>query len=320
MDVTQDVKKIYGGVLREMMQTDHNIMAVDADLMRIAGTDQIAEEFPEQYVNTGIAEQNAVSLAAGLALMGKTVFVSAFCEFLGTRASDQCLDTVCYNELNVKLVGTYAGVSSGINGGTHISINDLAAFRSMPGMTVIEVADGREMAWAIREAVQIEGPVYIRVPKGPLHEIFSQETNFQIGKSQVLSKIADDAQVDRKVALVTSGITTMQGVKATEQLREKGIPITHLHLTSVKPMDREGIVAVAKTHDVIITVDNHSVIGGIGDAVCAITAEAAPVKVVRLGIQDVFCEGMTEQQLMERYGFSAKKIVDKVNEIICSAC
>ena len=136
MTVTQDVKKIYGQTLHSLMSADPGIVAVDADLMRIAGTECIRDDFPDRYVNAGIAEQNAVAVAAGMAAMGKTVFVSAFCEFLATRASDQCLDTVCYNELNVKILGTYAGISSAINGGTHISLNDMGVFCSMPGMTV----------------------------------------------------------------------------------------------------------------------------------------------------------------------------------------
>lgn len=315
MNTTQDVKEIYGDTLYELMKENRDIAVVDADLMRIAGTERIAGELQGQYVNTGIAEQNAVSVAAGLAAMGKTVFVSAFCEFLATRASDQCLDTVCYNGLDVKLIGTYAGISSGLNGGTHISINDLAAFRSMPGMKVMEAADGRELAWAIREAADVKGPVYIRVPKGPLHEIFPNDRLFQMGKGQLLSEISQDDPAVKRIALVTSGITTYEGMGAAKLLHEKGISITHVHMTSIKPIDQELILSLAGSHDVIVTADNHSVIGGLGSAVCEITSADTPVQVVRLGVDDEFCEGMTERQLAQRHGISSVQIAKTIQAV-----
>lgn len=312
MSDPQNVKKIYEDALRKLMRSDKNIMAVDADLMRIAGTDRIAAEFPEQYVNAGIAEQNAVGVAAGLAAMGKTVFVSAFCCFLGTRASDQCLNTVCYNDLDVKLIGTYAGISSGINGGTHISVMDLSAFRSMPGMRVIDIADGREFAWAVEEAARIRGPVYIRVPKGPLRKIFAEGEDFQLGKGHVLSQLPENHRASRRIALITSGITTAEGIEAARMLKEVGIPITHLHMTSLKPVDRELLRRTAETHDLIVTADNHSVIGGLGDAVCQAVSGTAAVQIVRLGVEDQFCEGMTEAQLAERHGISSQRMFSTI--------
>lgn len=317
MNMTQDVKKIYGNTLYEMMERDQNIAVVDADLMRIAGTESLLSAFPERYVNVGIAEQNALGVAAGMALMGKTVFVSAFCNFLATRASDQCLNTICYNELNVKLIGTYAGISSGVNGGTHISVTDIAAFRAMPCMRILEVSDGREMEWAIKEAAAIQGPVYIRVPKGPLHSIFAENVSFQIGKGNVISECIYESGSDAKrVALITSGITTVEGVKATSLLADKGISITHLHMTSIKPIDRDLLISMAQKHDIFVTADNHSVIGGLGSAVCEVVSEEAPIQVIRLGIQDEFCEGMYEKQLAERHGIAAYSMATKIEQLV----
>ena len=304
----QDVKKIFSETLYTIMEQNPNVYMVDADLMRITGTDQIAKTFPDQYVNVGIAEQNAIGTAAGLASMGKTVFVSAFCGFLGTRASDQCLNTLCYNGLNVKLIGTYAGISSGINGGTHISISDLAAFRSMPGMTVIEVSDGAELAWAVKEAAAVSGPVYIRVPKGPLDEIFSSDTQFSPGKGIVLSEGSAPSCGGPNIALITSGITTAFGIEAAKLLSQKGVQLTHVHMTSVKPMDESLVMQLAATHDIIVTADNHSIIGGLGSAVCEITASKAPVRILRLGVEDMFCEGMTQKELAERHHISPEGI------------
>jgi len=307
----QDVKKVYGNTLAELMRENPSVVAVDIDLMRIAGTDHIKEEFPDRYVNTGIAEQNGVGMAAGYASMGKTVFVSAFCEFLATRASDQCLDTVCYNELDVKLLGTYAGVTTGINGGTHISVNDIAAFRSMPGMSIVDVSDGNEMAAAIKVAAATPGPVYIRVAKGPLPDLWEADYDFQWGKGRVAAEIPAD-YTGKKIAVITTGITSAAGVGATAQLAEQGIPVTHIHMGSIKPIDRDLIIKTAQTHDVLITVDNHSVIGALGTAVCEVVCDEAPVKVVRLGIQDEFCEGMTEAELTARHGIDAAGIVKAV--------
>lgn len=315
MEAKQNLKEVYGNTLAELMRKDKNIVAVDVDLMRIAGTDHIKAEFPEQYVNVGIAEQNAIGVAAGFASMGKTAFVSAFCGFLATRGSDQCLDTLCYNELNVKLLGTYAGVSSGINGGTHISINDLASFRSMPHMSVADIADGNEMASALRLAAKTPGPVYIRIPKGPLADIWDKNYDFQWGKGCVLSAIPA-GYTGKKIAVVTSGITTAAAIEAVKTLFEKGIAVTHVHMGSIKPIDETLIKEIAQTHDAIITVDNHSVIGGLGTAVCEVTSAVAPIEVVRLGIMDEFCEGMTEAELTARHGIDTAGITKAVENCL----
>ncbi|MBQ9512136.1 MAG: transketolase family protein [Lachnospiraceae bacterium] len=315
MSGTKDVKKVYGNTLQELMQENKDIVVVDIDLMRIAGSDDIKKIFPDCHVNAGIAEQNAVGIAAGFASMGKCAFVSTFCGFLGTRASDQCLDTVCYNELDVKLLGTYAGVSSGINGGTHISIADLAAFRAMPGMKIADISDGTEMALAIRAAVATDGPVYIRVPKGPLPDLFEEDYTFQWGKGTVLT-LAPTSAAGKKAAIITSGITTASGKEAARMLQEEGIAVTHVHMASVKPIDEDLLHQIAGTHDVLITVDNHSVIGGLGAAVCESIAAKTPKPVIRLGVEDVFCEGMTEQELMARHGIDAQGICKAVKEAV----
>lgn len=315
MNSSCDVKQIYAQTLGQLMRKNRNIFAVDVDLMRIAGTEPVAREFPDRYVNAGIAEQNAVGVAAGIAAMGKTVFLSAFSQFLGTRASDQCLDTVCYNELNVKLVGTYAGISSGINGGTHISLTDLAAFRAMPQMKVIDPADGKEFAWALKEAAATDGPVYIRLGKGPLDDVFESETEFSPGKGHVLASCGEKGRPGKKIALITSGITTFQGVRAVRELKEKGVDVTHIHMGWLKPADEDLIRRTAEDHDLMITVDNHSIVGGLGEAVSQAVAPGKAVPVIRLGIQDVFCEGMTQEQLADRHGISSGRIFDTVMNI-----
>ena len=322
MTAVQDVKKIYGQTLHRLMGEKDGIIAVDADLMRIAGTECIRDDFPDRYVNAGIAEQNAVAVAAGLAAMGKTVFISAFSQFLGTRASDQCLDTVCYNQLNVKLIGTYAGITSAINGGTHISLTDIAMFRAMPGMKVMEPADGAEFSWAIGEAARIDGPVYIRIPKGPLHCIFEPGTEFGLGKGHVLSGVKGrgtcrQSAGHKRIAVISSGITTQRAAEAVKILRESGVYVTHIHMGQLKPADDDLLIETAKDHDIIVTLDNHNVIGGLGDVVCqAVSARTPAPAVIRLGIEDVFCEGMKEDQLAERHGISAAAIVRTIRHLL----
>lgn len=309
MNTMRNVKTVYSEVLRALMTKNPDIMAVDVDLMRISGTDTLRDSFSSRQANVGIAEQNAVAVAAGMAAMGKTVFVSGFCEFIGTRASDQILDTVCYNELNVKLVGTYAGVTSALNGGTHISIQDLASLRAMPEMTIIEISNLNELEWALYESVAINGPVYIRVPKAPSTQSFSENIQYELGKGIVLSSCKEQ-EFRKRAALITSGITTREGILAAKALEQEGVTFTHAHMTSIKPLDTNLIVSLAKSHSILITADNHSVVGGLGSGVCEITAEFQPVKVLRLGVEDVFCEGMKEEELVKRHGISADRIAE----------
>lgn len=311
MDAVKNVKSVYSEVLQVLMMKNPDIMAVDMDLMRISGADALKEPFSARQVNAGIAEQNAIAIAAGMAAMGKIVYVSGFCEFIGTRASDQILDTVCYNELNVKIMGTYAGITSALNGGTHISIQDMASLRAMPGMTIMEISDLNELEWALYESAAINGPVYIRVPKAPSTQMFSENTQYELGKGIVLSSCREP-QLKSRVALITSGITTREGLLAAKILEREGISFTHVHMTSVKPLDVDLIVSLAKSHSILITADNHSIIGGLGSGVCEITAEYQPVKVLRLGVRDVFCEGMKEEELAKKHGISADEIAEMI--------
>lgn len=313
--ISGDVKITLGETLYELMGTDRKIYMVDADLMRIAGSGIIKENYPDRYVNTGIAEQNAVSVSAGLATAGKKVFISAFSEFLATRACDQCLDTICYNELDVKIVGTYAGISSGINGGTHISINDLANFRSMPGMRIYDVSDTYELKWALENEAELEGPAYIRIPKGPLKILFSEKTGFDEGRPIIMQEISENYS-GKRVAIITSGITTAYAMEAIDIIKGHGIEAALIHLPTIKPICEDAIIQIAETHDIIVTVDNHSIIGGVGTAICEITAGAMPIKVIRLGIQDEFCEGLPEKELAKRHGISGEKIAERIEKLV----
>lgn len=302
-----DVKKVFGAVLQDLLDAGRPVMAVDADMRRLSWTGDAGAKHPGAFVQVGIAEQNAVGVAAGLASMGNTVFFATFAGFMASRASDQVLNGVCYNDLDVKLLGTYAGVTSGVNGGTHISVEDTAVFRAMPTMRVADPVDGHELERVIRTAVETPGPVYIRVPRGPLPTLPGLPPGFAWGKGVVLREGGD-------VALITSGIASYEGALAAAKLAEEGLSINHVHMPSIKPIDEDLIADIAKKSRIIFTAENHSVIGGLGSAVCEIVAARAPVRVVRLGIGDTFCEGMTEKELVDRHGFSAGRLVSAVRE------
>ena len=319
----QDVKKIYAEALEEIYRARPDLMVIDADLARIAGSDRFAKAHPEAHVQVGIAEQDLVGIAGGIAQTGRLVYASAFCNFLAMRSCDQVSSLLCYNELNVKLCGTYAGISSGINGGTHISVSDVAILRSFPGMMIADPADGYELKAALLTAAETEGPVYIRIPKGPLPPVFPAPVSFTFGKgvdltpaaTQGLTPEALGALTPTGITLVTSGIITYEALLAVRQLAEEGLAIRLLHMGSVKPLDESLLLAAAAESRLLVTAENHSVIGGLGSAVLEALAASCPRPVIRLGIQDEFCEGQTQAELLERHGLSAARIAGHIRAL-----
>lgn len=304
-----DIKKVYGNTLVKLLQKYPDMMVVDADLMRLTGTNPVHDNYPQSYVNVGIAEQDLLGIAGGLAATGRLVFASAFCNFMAMRSCDQVSSLLCYNELNVKMCGTYAGITSGINGGTHISVSDIAIMRSLPGIRVADPGDGIELAAAMEAAAEVDGPVYIRMPKGPAPTVFPENHTFTWGKGVVLSNDGD-------ITLVTSGITTAEGIKAVQTLKEEGISVRHIHMPSIKPIDEELLIDAAKKSKVMVTVENHSVVGGLGSAVAEVLSLKQPIPVIRYGVKDEFCEGITEDVLKERHDMSANQIAAHLKQLV----
>lgn len=306
MTESLDLKKVYAAAMCEMLEDGQPVMLVDIDVARLTGSDKVRAKFPDACVQVGIAEQNAVGVAAGLACMGNVVFAATFSNFISTRASDQALNTICYNQLDVKLVGTYAGISSGVNGGTHISVEDMAVYRCMPEMRVADPADGVEFASVLKTAAGTPGPAYIRMPKGPLPTLFGSERKFEWGKGVVMT----EAEAD--VTVISSGLVTYDAGLAVERLKASGRPVRHIHMPSIKPLDEQLIIDAAKRSTVLVTVENHSILGGLGSAVGETTSTHAPARIVRLGIEDSFCEGVSEGELKKRCGISADCIFDRI--------
>ncbi len=297
-----NVNDTFGQKLAMLGKSDPRIVVVEADLMRASGSDPFKDMFPERHFQVGIAEQNLVGVAAGLAAMGKIPFASTFAIFASQRACDQAAVAVALNKFNVKICGDYAGLTSEKNGATHISIADISIYRSMPGMVVIVPGDCTELSSAMDAIAAYNGPVYLRKARGPMVNIFPDSHRFTIGRGVLMQKGSD-------ICIITTGITTSEGIKACEALKSQGVKARHIHMPTIKPMDREMVLSAARETGGIVTVENHSRIGGLGSSVTEIVCDKYPVPVTRLGIDDRFGETATLDYLMEKFGITAGHIV-----------
>lgn len=303
----RDMNATYGGTLVELGAVHSDLVVVEADLMKASGSAPFKDAYPERMFNVGIAEQDALSFSAGLAAMGKKPFVSGFACFVAQRACDQAVNSIAYNDYDVKVVGTYAGLTSEKNGGTHISVCDLSIYRSIPRFVVADPGDPVEYAAVLRYAASHKGPMYIRANKGAFPIFLPDDYVFSPGKAIVLNEGND-------VGLISCGITTVEGIKAARALKEKGIGVRHVHMPCLKPIDAEAIAETAARTKFLVTVENHSVIGGLGSAVAEVLAELCPSILVRLGMQDHFGETAKLAYMMRRYGIDAEAIVNAAVE------
>ncbi|RGY98277.1 transketolase C-terminal domain-containing protein [Clostridium sp. AM58-1XD] len=305
----KDTKTTYGETLADLAEQYPELVVVEADLMKASGSDPVKAKYPERTFNVGIAEQDALGFSAGLAAMGKLPFVSGFACFVAQRACDQAKNSIAYNDFNVKVIGTYAGLTSEKNGGTHISIDDVAIYRSIPRFEVYDPGDANEFAQILRYAAKHKGPVYIRSNKGNVPTFTPEDREFCPGKAELLSEGTD-------AGLITTGITTAEGIRAVEELKKSGISVAHLHMPSIKPIDREAIAEIAKRTKVIVTVENHTIYGGLGSAVAEVLCEEQPAHLVRLGLQDHFGETAQLSYMMHKYGIDEESIVAEIKKIL----
>jgi len=296
---TVSVKKVYGETLVKLGKVNPNVVVVEADLMKASGSGPFLEAYPERHFDVGVAEQNLVGVAAGLAAMGKIPFASTFANFASQRACDQAFMSVAYNQFNVKICGDYAGLTSEKNGAIHISVADIVIFRSMPNITVVVPGDCTELASAMEAITNYKGPVYLRKARGLVKSIFPPDYKFEIGKAVMI-------QEGYNVTLITTGITTYEGIKACDVINSESIGVRHIHLPTIKPIDREVILRAAYETGVIVTVENHSWYGGLGSAVTEIICEECPVPVIRLGIKDCFGQTADLEWLLDEYEISSK--------------
>ena len=303
----QSMREAFGKTLEELGAKDVNVVALDADLSGSTQTKIFAKSFPERFFNVGIAEQNLIATAAGLAVGGKIPFAATFAMFATGRTYDQIRNSVCYQNANVKIVGTHGGLTVGEDGATHQALEDVSLMRGLPNMTVICPADAKECAEAVKFAYSHNGPVYIRVARANVPDIF--------GDDYVLENKAKTVFEGKDVVVITNGETLAVCIQAAEILKEKGVSVKVVNVPFVKPLDKEGIVSLAENADFVVTVENHSVIGGLGSAVCEVLGEFMPKRVVRLGVDDKFGQSGTPDALLKEYGLDAASVAGRIEGI-----
>ena len=310
-----EVKKIatresYGNALKEIGAENPNIVALDADLAGATKTGVFMKAFPERHIDCGIAECNMMGVAAGLATAGKIPFASTFAMFAAGRAFEQVRNSIGYPHLNVKIGATHAGISVGEDGATHQCCEDIALMRTIPGMVVISPADDVEAKAAVRAAAEYYGPVYLRFGRLAVPVFNDPETyKFELGKGIVLREGKD-------VTIVATGLCVAESLAAAEQLAAKGIEAKVINIHTIKPLDEDLIVAAAKETGKVVTAEEHSVIGGLGSAVCDCLSAKAPTPVLKIGVNDVFGESGPAAQLVKKYGLDADSIAAKVEAFV----
>ena len=310
-----DVRRIatregYGAALAELGAEHENLVVLDADLAGSTKTAVFGKAFPERHINCGIAEGNMMSVAAGLAATGKVAFASSFAMFASGRAYEQIRNSIGYPRLNVKIGATHAGISVGEDGATHQCIEDIALMRAIPGMVVINPSDDVEARAAVRAAYHYEGPVYLRFGRLAVPVINDHaDYKFEIGKGVVLHEGTD-------VTIFATGLEVAEANIAKDLLEADGISVNLINIHTIKPIDEELVVAAAKKTGKVVTVEEHSVIGGLGSAVCDVLSEKAPTKVMKIGINDVFGESGPALELIKKYGLDGQSIYEKVKAFV----
>lgn len=303
MDEKKATRVAYGEYLKELGGRNEKIVVLDADLSVTTNTSKFKEAYPDRFFNCGIAECNMVDMAAGLSTMGYVPFASTFAIFGAGRAYEQIRNGIAYPKFNVKLAFTHAGISVGEDGGSHQSVEDIALMRVVPGMTVLVPADATETRQVMDAAMEIKGPVFIRLSRQASRVL--PETEFKLGKAKVLREGTD-------VALICCGLMVERCLDAAELLAEKGVSAAVINMPSIKPFDEETVREYAKKCAKVITAEEHSVIGGLGDAVASALCGMGGFKFMKIGLNDVFGESAPAEELFREYGLTAEQIAKKV--------
>lgn len=306
-----EVKKIatrdaYGSALAELGKEKENLVVLDADLAAATKTEVFRKEFPDRHIDCGIAEANMIGIAAGLASTGKIPFVSSFAMFAAGRAYEQVRNSVGYPHLNVKIGATHAGISVGEDGASHQCNEDLALMRVIPGMTVINPSDAVEARAAVRAAYELDGPVYLRFGRLAVPVINDRaDYQFEIGKGVLLKDGKD-------LTIIATGLCVSEALEAAQMLLKDGIDARVINIHTIKPLDEELVIKAAEETGKVVTVEEHSVIGGLGGAVAESLCEKCPAKLLRIGIEDTFGESGPAAELIAKYGLDAKGIYSKI--------
>ena len=309
-----EVKKIatresYGNALVELGKLHDDVVVLDADLAGATKTGMFKKAFPERFIDCGIAEGNMIGVAAGIATTGKVPFASTFAMFAAGRAFEQVRNSVGYPHLNVKIGATHGGISVGEDGATHQCCEDIALMRTIPGMTVIVPSDDIEAKAAVKAAAAMEGPVYMRFGRLAVPVINDEDYKFEIGKGKVLREGTD-------VAIIANGLCVAESLEAAKKLEAEGINAQVINMATVKPLDTELVLKAAKETGKVVTVEEHSVIGGLGSAVCDVLSEQLPTPVLKIGVNDVFGHSGPAVELIKEFGLDGDSIAAKVKEFV----
>ncbi len=309
-----DVKKVatrdsYGSALKELGTEKENLVVLDADLAGATKTNIFQKAFPERHFDCGIAEANMIDVAAGLSTMGLVPFAATFAMFAAGRAYEQVRNTIGYPHLNVKIGATHGGISVGEDGASHQCCEDFALMRTIPGMTVMCPADDVEARQMVKAAYEMDGPVYMRFGRAATPVFHSEEFRFEIGKGEVLQEGTD-------AAIIAVGIMVPEAIKAGKALAAEGISVRVINMATIKPLDGELVLKAARECGRIVTVEEHSVIGGLGEAVCSLVSERCPVPVKRIGVNDEFGHSGPAAALLEQFGLCADNIVKQTKVLL----
>lgn len=306
MDINRKIatRASYGEALAELGNENKNVVVLDADLSGATKTSVFAKKFQDRFFDVGIAEQDLMGTATGMATFGKIPYVSTFAVFAAGRAYDQVRNTIAHTNSNVKICATHAGITVGEDGATHQMLEDIGMMKAIPNMTVICPSDDTQTKWIIKEISKIDGPVYVRLSRLATPVIYEEDNQFEIGKGVQIGNGTD-------ATIIATGVTVAEALKAQEILKGKGIDVRVVDMHTIKPIDKELIIKCAKETKRIITIEDHSTIGGLGSSVCDVLSENYPTKVEKMGINDKFGESGKAEELMRFYGIDAQAIVEK---------
>lgn len=302
MSSSKSLREAYGEALQQIGEINDKVIVMDADLSHATMTCMFQNKYPERFYNFGIAESNMICAAAGFAHSGFIPFVSTFSLFGTGRSYEQIRNSICYVNANVKLAFTHAGISVGEDGGSHQTIEDIALMRVLPNMTILVPCDPLETQRAVKAAVAIDGSVYIRIGRPVCEYITNEKTPFIVGKANILSK-------GENIAILATGLMVHEALKAKKKLEKENINITVANFHTIKPLDTDLILKLLKNHHTIISVEEHSIIGGLGSAIAEVLAEANSGKLIRIGINDKFGKSGKPEDLFKEYGLTSKDIV-----------
>lgn len=298
-------RQSYGEALVSLGKKNKDVVVLDADLAGATKTNMFAKEYPERFFDMGIAEQDMIATAAGFATCGKIPYASTFAVFATGRAYDQIRNSICYPNLNVKICATHAGITVGEDGATHQMLEDINLMRGLPNMTVISPSDEMQTKWVIEEISKVKGPTYVRLGRANTPAIYEADSKFEIGKAIVHGEGTD-------ATIFATGIMVAEGLKAQEILKEKGVNVRVVDIFTIKPIDKETILKCAKETKKLISVEEHSIIGGLGSAISEVLTDEYPCKLVRMGLNDTFGKSGKAEELLKYFHLTAEDIVEKI--------